>query len=182
MSRVNRLIRPTNQKMKLNVAAIAIGVCTSFLGLPAIAAFNDTYTSSQAPIPSTIATTQTQAENVMIPPDKAKAPVVVAGRIDFQNPGCKIEYPREALKARLTGETFLTVIINPDGNIGEVTILKSSGHEILDNAVKDKLRSGSCQTAPGTVDGVPKPTQTKIRYVWKLEPDKKIDESKKTQF
>src|SRR5450830_1538414 len=105
------------------------------------------------------------------PPEPAKAtgPVTVPGVIDFNVAGCKPEYPRASLRNEETGTVVLSVLIGADGAVSDVKIDKSSGFRGLDNAVRAQLMSGSCKNKPGTVDGKPQPTWTKVKYVWKLD-------------
>ena len=105
------------------------------------------------------------------PPEPAKptGPVTVPGVIDFNVAGCKPEYPRASLRNEETGTVVLSVLIGADGAVSEVKIDKSSGFRGLDNAVRAQLMSGSCKYKPGTVDGKPQPTWTKVHYVWKLD-------------
>ena len=102
-------------------------------------------------------------------PAKATGPVTVPGVIDFNVAGCKPEYPRASLRNEETGTVVLSVLIGADGAVSEVKIDKSSGFRGLDNAVRAQLMSGSCKNKPGTVDGKPQPTWTKVQYVWKLD-------------
>ncbi|MFZ6694057.1 energy transducer TonB, partial [Undibacterium sp. SXout20W] len=105
------------------------------------------------------------------PPEPAKAtgPVTVPGVIDFNVSGCKPEYPRASLRNEETGTVVLSVLIGADGAVSDVKIDKSSGFRGLDNAVRAQLMSGSCKNKPGTVDGKPQATWTKVQYVWKLD-------------
>ncbi|MDO8653279.1 MAG: energy transducer TonB [Undibacterium sp.] len=100
---------------------------------------------------------------------KPVGPSTVPGVIDFKQAGCKPEYPRASLRNEETGTVGLSVLIGADGSIAEVKIDKSSGFRGLDNAVKAQLMSGTCKNKPGTVDGKPQPTWTKVNYVWSLE-------------
>jgi len=108
---------------------------------------------------------------VTAPPEPAKAtgPVTVPGVIDFNVSGCKPEYPRASLRNEETGTVVLSVLIGADGAVSDVKIDKSSGFRGLDNAVRSQLMSGSCKNKPGTVDGKPQQTWTKVQYVWKLD-------------
>ncbi len=47
-----------------------------------------------------------------------------------------LNYPDEARRKHLTGELILSVGIHRDGSVAEITILKSSGHRVLDAAAK----------------------------------------------
>ena len=45
-----------------------------------------------------------------------------------------LNYPDEARKRRLNGSLILDVALNPDGSVNQITIRRSSGHKILDDA------------------------------------------------
>lgn len=119
--------------------------------------------------PDTNAMTKAAAPVVAEAPKAPAAPVVIPAHIDFQQAGCKPDYPRTSLRNEETGVTGLSVTVGADGNVTEVNIVKSSGFRGLDNAVRAQLLSGSCKNKPGTVDGKPQATTTRVDYVWKLD-------------
>lgn len=45
-----------------------------------------------------------------------------------------LNYPEEARKRNISGQLILDVALNPDGKINQITIRRSSGHKILDDA------------------------------------------------
>ena len=45
-----------------------------------------------------------------------------------------LNYPEEARKRKLSGSLILDVALNPDGDIRQITVRRSSGHKILDDA------------------------------------------------
>ncbi|MCZ6526612.1 MAG: energy transducer TonB [Gammaproteobacteria bacterium] len=45
-----------------------------------------------------------------------------------------INYPDEARKRKLSGSLILDVALNPDGSINQITLRRSSGHKVLDDA------------------------------------------------
>lgn len=45
-----------------------------------------------------------------------------------------INYPNEAREKSLSGNLLLDVAINPDGSVREITVRRSSGHKVLDDA------------------------------------------------
>jgi protein TonB len=134
-----------------------------------------------APQPQQTAITSTQVKPApqdfaKTPPPQAEtapkapaAPVTIPAVINFDVAGCKPEWPRASLRNEETGTVSLSVLVGADGSISEVRIDKSSGFRNLDNAVKSQLMSGSCKQKPGTVDGKPQQTWSKVNYVWKLE-------------
>lgn len=52
-------------------------------------------------------------------------------------------YPQEALSRHIIGNLRLSVVINPDGTIYEIKVLKSSGQRILDDAARQIVRLSS---------------------------------------
>ena len=57
--------------------------------------------------------------------------------------------------------------IGIDGKVIGTELLKSSGHNRLDDAAQKAY--AYCQFTPGTVDGKPEPSWLTLEYVWKLE-------------
>lgn len=47
-----------------------------------------------------------------------------------------LNYPEEAHRRKLYGQLRLLVVIEPDGTLNRVEVLKSSGHSVLDDAAK----------------------------------------------
>ena len=45
-----------------------------------------------------------------------------------------LNYPEEARKRKIAGKLVLDVALNPDGKINQITIRRSSGHKVLDDA------------------------------------------------
>jgi protein TonB len=122
--------------------------------------------SNVKPEPQQFAKTQAEAP----PAQKAPAgPVSVPAKIDFNVAGCRPEYPRASIRNEETGTVELEVLVGADGNVSDVKIAKSSGFRNLDNAVKSQLMSGGCKNKPGTVDGKPQQTWTRVQYVWRLD-------------
>ncbi|XQA77010.1 energy transducer TonB [Xanthomonas sacchari] len=48
-------------------------------------------------------------------------------------------YPRDALRDRLQGSVLLRVLVGTDGQPLQVTVEKSSGHRVLDQAARDQV-------------------------------------------
>lgn len=132
----------------------------------------------QAPSPNAISqVSQVKPDSNVLPrtvqqpvvSEKPAGPSIVPASINFEQAGCKPEYPRASLRNEETGTVVLSVLVGADGNVTDVKIDKSSGFRGLDNAVRSQLLSGSCKNKPGTVDGKPQQTWSKVQYVWKLE-------------
>ncbi len=100
-------------------------------------------------------------------PAQAKAaPVVTAAVVDAQ--ACaKPDYPKNALRNGDTGTVMLAFLIGTDGKVAEARVEKSSGFRELDRAAQAGL--SLCKFRPGTVDGVPQQSWTKMQYVWSLD-------------
>ncbi len=45
-----------------------------------------------------------------------------------------LNYPEEARRRKISGDLVLDVALNPDGKINQITVRRSSGHEVLDEA------------------------------------------------
>jgi protein TonB len=108
--------------------------------------------------------------NVLAPIQRAPAadtgPVRVAAVVDSR--ACtKPEYPPKALRNEETGTVTLQFLIGLDGRVVESKVEKSSGYRDLDIAARNAL--SLCKFKPGTVDGKPEQSWTKMQYVWKLE-------------
>ena len=63
-----------------------------------------------------------------------------------------VQYPYEAKRARLTGSGIARVSVSPDGSVTSVSMSKSTGHPVLDNAAVVGLRGARFK--PGTVPQV----------------------------
>ena len=83
---------------------------------------------------------------------------------DFQV--CYPKYPRAALRQNQTGATALGFLVKPDGVIDEVTVLKSSGFDTLDQAAVAAFQD--CQVKPALLDGKPVALRKKLRFLWKI--------------
>lgn len=51
-----------------------------------------------------------------------------------------LNYPEEAVRNDITGNLLLDVAINPDGSLKSVRVLRSSGHQVLDQAAERIVR------------------------------------------
>ena len=150
MSRIKRLLRPEVQAIHWKAAVTVLGMTVACFGLVAHAA-----NFSESPID----TQQTS---------KKSAKLIKSARIDFSRKGCQPEYPRESIRDEQTGETRLAVTFDKKGKIFNVEVKKSSGFPLLDNAVSEKLLSGTCRGVPGTIKGVPQEANVIVSYIWRL--------------
>lgn len=53
------------------------------------------------------------------------------------------DYPDAAIRNKLSGTLILDVVIHADGSLGGITIRRSSGHQILDDAARRIVRASS---------------------------------------
>ncbi len=95
-----------------------------------------------------------------------KAPVHVAAVVDAAN--CtRPDYPPASLRNGESGVVTLAFLIGTDGKVADSKVEKSSGFRALDRAAQVGL--GLCRFKPGTVDGVPQASWTRMQYVWSLD-------------
>lgn len=77
------------------------------------------------------------------------------------------EYPVLARRRGFEGSLVLMFEIRDDGTCGEIRVLESSGHEILDEAAVGAVRKWRFQ--PAMRNGRPVPTWQKLRVTFKLK-------------
>lgn len=121
-------------------------------------------TPDPQPLPPQARTGQGQAEPGAR--TQTAAPVVTAAVVDAQ--ACtKPDYPKNALRNGDTGTVMLAFLIGADGKVADARVEKSSGFRELDRAAQAGL--SLCRFKPGTVDGVPQSSWTRMQYVWSLD-------------
>jgi protein TonB len=84
----------------------------------------------------------------------------------FDAKTCKAEYPKASLMNEEEGAVSLSFLVSADGHVVDARIDKTSGSKTLDKAAVKSL--SACKFKPGTKDGAPAQTWTKVDYVWKL--------------
>lgn len=126
----------------------------------------------QTPQQNTIkAVTDVKPDNPVMPPIQAvpappRVPLRVPAVVDPK--ACeKPEYPRKSLRNEEQGTVTLAFLIGLDGQVVDSKVEKSSGSKDLDRAAIAAL--SLCKFKPGTVDGKPEQSWTRMQYVWKLE-------------
>ena len=80
-----------------------------------------------------------------------------------------LNYPEEARKQKIYGQLRMLVTVLPDGSIHDITILKSSGHRVLDDAAVRIVRL-SAPFAPFPPALRKDVDQLEIIRTWKFEP------------
>jgi protein TonB len=102
--------------------------------------------AAQAPAALAVATAGNAA-----PATASSAPVVItdpnyAGR-------CHYKYPESARRRNLEGTVVIRALIDTDGKAASVTIISSSGFDLLDSAARRAI--SDCAFTPQRVDGRP---------------------------
>ena len=103
----------------------------------------------------------TAIASIAVTVDRDRPPVA-----DF-NTCAKPEWPKASLAREQTGTVTLKFLVTTDGKVADAAIIKSSGHELLDQAALGGIRK--CRFSPGTRNGKPEQTWTPMQYVWTLQ-------------
>lgn len=93
--------------------------------------------SSPMPMQAEAADPAPTAAEPSVPPQQPSAPVAGMQLQYLRAPAPP--YPREALRDGLQGSVLLRVLVGVDGQPLEVSIAKSSGHRILDQAAREQV-------------------------------------------
>lgn len=99
----------------------------------------------------------------------SSAPAVFAAEVpaSFDAKNCKAEYPKASLMNEEQGTVSMSFLVKADGSVADSKVEKSSGFKNLDKAAIKAL--SACKFKPGTKDGAPAETWTKVDYAWKLD-------------
>ncbi|MCC6069972.1 energy transducer TonB [Massilia sp. GCM10020059] len=94
---------------------------------------------------------------------------VVAAEVpaSFDPKNCKAEYPKASLMNEEQGTVSMAFLVSADGSVVDSKLEKTSGFKNLDKAAMKSL--SACKFKPGTKDGAPAQTWTKVDYAWKLD-------------
>jgi protein TonB len=84
----------------------------------------------------------------------------------FDAANCKAEYPKTSLLNEETGVVQMQFLVSAAGKVMESKLEKSSGSRNLDKAAMSAV--SNCKFKPGSKDGAPAPTWTKVDYAWTL--------------
>jgi periplasmic protein TonB len=117
---------------------------------------------AQPSVPGPVAAADTGGDRIL----PARTPVHVAAVVDAAN-CAKPDYPRNAQRNGDTGTVTLALLIGTDGRVADSKVEKSSGFRELDRAAQVGL--GLCRFKPGTIDGVPQQSWTRMQYLWSLD-------------
>ena len=99
----------------------------------------------------------------------AAAPAAFAAEVpaSFDAKNCKAEYPKASLMNEEQGTVSMSFLVKTDGSVADSKLEKTSGFKNLDKAAIKAL--SACKFKPGTKDGSPAETWTKVDYAWKLD-------------
>lgn len=97
------------------------------------------------------------------------APVAFAAEVpaSFDAKNCRAEYPKASLMNEEQGTVTMMFLVRQDGTVAESKVEKTSGFKNLDKAAVKAI--SACRFKPGTKDGAPAETWTKVDYAWKLD-------------
>lgn len=85
----------------------------------------------------------------------------------FDSKTCRADYPKASLMNEEQGTTSMSFLVGADGAVVESKLEKTSGYKGLDKAAMKSI--SACKFKPGTKDGAPAQTWTKVDYSWKLD-------------
>ena len=85
----------------------------------------------------------------------------------FDSKTCKADYPKASLMNEEQGTTSMSFLVAPDGAVVDAKLEKTSGFKNLDKAAIKSI--SACKFKPGSKDGAPAQTWTKVDYAWKLD-------------
>ena len=84
----------------------------------------------------------------------------------FDAKNCKAEYPKAALMNEEQGVVSMMFLVSAEGRVLESKLDKTSGFKNLDKAAIAAI--SACKFKPGSKDGKPDSTWTKVEYSWTL--------------
>ncbi len=85
-----------------------------------------------------------------------------------------LNYPEEAKRRSISGRLTVDVAITPDGNVKKVTIIRPSGHKILDDAAK-RIVQLAAPFAPFSEEMRKNTTILHIQRTWKFLPNNNLE-------
>ncbi|MFL6657531.1 MAG: energy transducer TonB [Massilia sp.] len=84
----------------------------------------------------------------------------------FDAKNCKAEYPKASLMNEEQGMVSMMFLVSGEGKVVESKLEKTSGFKNLDKAAMSAI--SACKFKPGSKDGKPDSTWTKVEYNWTL--------------
>jgi protein TonB len=95
-------------------------------------------------------------------------PEIVAVRADSRHPLTQPPYPMSDVRMGNEGFVDLELYVMPNGRVGDVRVLRSTGYPSLDQSAIDEAKR-RWKLLPATRDGVPFAQWHRLRVVFKLE-------------
>ena len=84
----------------------------------------------------------------------------------FDAKNCRAEYPKASLMNEEQGVVSMMFLVSAEGRVLESKLDKTSGFKSLDKAAMSAI--SACKFKPGSKDGRPDSTWTKVEYNWTL--------------
>lgn len=84
----------------------------------------------------------------------------------FDSKNCRADYPKVSLMNEEQGVTTMQFLVGADGHVIDSKLDKTSGYKALDRAALSAI--SACKFKPGSKDGKPDQTWTKVEYKWSL--------------
>lgn len=140
MSRIKRLLRPDTQALNWKAAIPVLGLAAACVTVLA-----------HANHPARDVTTAALRTRAIADFSTCKKP----------------EWPRRALRNGITGTVTLSFLIDPDGQVADSMVRKSSGDVSLDEAARRGI--SRCHFKPATEGGQPVREWMQMQYVWTLQ-------------
>lgn len=84
----------------------------------------------------------------------------------FDAKSCKADYPKASLMNEEQGVVSMAFLVSAEGKVLEAKLDKTSGFKSLDKAAMTAI--SACKFKPGSKDGRPDSTWTKVEYNWTL--------------
>lgn len=115
--------------------------------------------------------------NVASPSSKIFIPVTLQ-KADGKNPmppfpvlmPRTIVYPRKAIRRGWEGQAVVAVEVLRDGSVGKTALARSSGHEILDHAAENAIKTWKFEMESGKEDAVPQYVDIPVTFRLEGEP------------
>jgi len=80
-----------------------------------------------------------------------------------------IVYPRQAVRRGWEGQSVVAVEVLPDGSVGRTSLAKSSGHEVLDQAAQEAVRSWKFGTESEKEKAIPQYVDIPVTFKLRAE-------------
>ncbi|MFT4645060.1 MAG: protein TonB [Planctomycetota bacterium] len=86
----------------------------------------------------------------------------------IQNYSAGVDYPQKAINADAEGKVYIRFVVQKNGKVKDVRLLRSSGYEILDDVAFKHIKKMPKFAKPGYQRGKPVKVQYNIPIIFKL--------------